>query len=87
MVAERTGTMASTVSNAERSWRAEAIDVGDRVDVRSRFIGEWARGFEVVEVLPEGYRIRRLSDGSVLPEVIPPDDVRPERRKQGFWWY
>lgn len=60
---------------------------GTRVEVRSRFDDRWARGFEVTEVLAEGYRIRRLSDGSVLPVEFDFDDVRQERRKQSLWWY
>jgi hypothetical protein len=65
----------------------ELVKPGTRVEVRSRFDDRWARGFEVTEVLPAGYRLRRLSDGSVLPVAFPFDDVRRERRKQGMWWY
>jgi hypothetical protein len=65
----------------------ELVKPGTRVEVRSRFDARWARGFEVAEVLPEGYRLRRLSDGSVLPAEFSFDDVRRERKKQGFWWY
>jgi len=45
------------------------------------------RGFEVAEFSDEGYRIRRLSDGSVLPDLFSRDDVRRERKRQGFWWH
>jgi hypothetical protein len=65
----------------------EYVKPGTRVEVRSRFDDRWARGFEVVEVLAEGYRLRRLSDGSVLPADFTFDDVRRERKKQGLWWY
>ncbi|MDQ3757713.1 MAG: hypothetical protein M3394_07680 [Actinomycetota bacterium] len=65
----------------------DLVKPGTRVEVRSRFDSRWARGFEVVEVLPEGYRLRRLSDGSVLPADFPFEDVRLERKKQGFWWH
>ena len=41
---------------------------GTKVDVRNRFQGTWVRGFEIAEVTGEGYRIRRMSDGSVLGE-------------------
>ena len=34
-----------------------------------------------------GYRIRRMSDGSVLGELFSRDDVRRERSRQGFWWH
>jgi hypothetical protein len=60
---------------------------GTKVDVRNRYQGTWVRGFEVAEVTDGGYRIRRLSDGSVLGELFSRDDVRRERRRQGFWWH
>ena len=65
---------------------------GARVEVRSRFDQRWARGFELVEVVQdEGqarYRIRRRSDGSVLPALFIDDDIREEKRKksQSMWW-
>jgi hypothetical protein len=65
----------------------EHLKPGTRVEVRSRFEGGWSRGFEVAEVVPEGYRVRRLSDGSVLPTDFDVDDVRKEKRRQGMWWY
>jgi hypothetical protein len=60
---------------------------GTKVDVRNRYQGTWVRGFEVAEVAKEGYRIRRLSDGSTLGELFSRDDLRRERRRQGFWWH
>lgn len=67
---------------------SEALAPGTRVDVKNRFIGSWAHGFEVAEHLTgDGYRVRRVSDGSILPEPLSSDEVRPERRKQGLWWY
>jgi hypothetical protein len=57
------------------------------VDVRNRYQGTWTRGFEVAEVTPDGYRIRRLSDGSILGELFSRDDVRRQRNRQGFWWH
>ena len=60
---------------------------GTRVDVRNRFVGTWSHGFEVAEHVGTGYRVRRLSDNSVLPDVFPIDDVRTERRNHGLWWY
>ena len=65
----------------------EYVKPGTRVEVRSRFDDRWSRGFEVAEVLAEGYRIRRLSDDSVLPAEFPFAEVRRERKKQGLWWY
>lgn len=60
---------------------------GTKVDVRNRFQGTWVRGFEIAEFTDEGYRIRRMSDGSVLGELFSRDDVRRERSRQGFWWH
>jgi hypothetical protein len=60
---------------------------GTKVDVRNRYQGTWVRGFEVADVADHGYRIRRLSDGSVLGELFSRNDVRRERKRQGFWWH
>jgi hypothetical protein len=63
------------------------------VEVRGRFEQRWARGFEIAEVL-EGdgnggrervYRVRRRSDGAILPVVFAGDDLREERRRQPWW--
>jgi hypothetical protein len=66
---------------------AGALANGTRVDVRSRFVGSWTRGFVVEEAVAGGYRIRRVSDNSVLPDVFSVEEIRPERRKQNMWWY
>ena len=63
------------------------LSPGTKVDVRNRYQGTWVRGFEVAESTADGYRIRRLSDGSVLGDLFSRDDVRRERRRQGFWWH
>jgi hypothetical protein len=66
------------------------VDPGTRVEVRSRFDQAWARGFEVAEQVPisDGlrYRVRRRSDGSVLPALFDDDELREERRKNDMWW-
>ena len=55
--------------------------------MRRKFDQRWARGFEIAEtVADDAYRLRRLSDGTVLPAEFPADDVRVERKKQGLWW-
>jgi hypothetical protein len=60
------------------------------VEVRSRFDQAWARGFEVAEQVPglaePSYRVRRRSDGSVLPVLFGGDEVREERRRNDMWW-
>ena len=56
--------------------------------MRRRFDLAWSRGFEVAQVDSDGsYRVKRLSDGAVLPTTFDADDIRPEKKKQGLWWY
>ncbi len=58
--------------------------------MQSRFDRAWARGFEVAEEVREGatsqYRVRRRSDGSILPVLFGDHEVREERRKNDMWW-
>ena len=61
--------------------RRPALGVGMKICVRNRFLGDWSMGFEVADVLGDGYRIRRISDGLCFPDVFPLDDVRLERRQ------
>ena len=69
----------------QRAMRSRTrLDVGTAVDVRNRFIGTWSDGFEVVEHVDDGYRIRRSSDGAILPDVVGGDEVRPYGRKPGM---
>jgi hypothetical protein len=66
---------------------------GTRVEVRTRFEAKWSRGFEVADRLeaerdPAGepmYRVRRRSDGSILPVSFSQADLREEHRR-GTWW-
>jgi len=66
-----------------------AMELGTRVEVRSRFDDRWSRGFEVAEVVEEGdsarYKLKRRSDGSVLPALFVDDEVR-EEKKRSMWW-
>jgi hypothetical protein len=65
------------------------LEIGVRICVRNRFLGDWSSGFEVVEIVPEGCRIRRLSDGLAFPDVFSVTDVRLERRQEserGIAW-
>ena len=53
---------------------------GEGVQVRNRFDGNWVQGFEVADV-EDGddeqlFRLRRRSDGAVLPELFRETDVR-----------
>jgi hypothetical protein len=65
--------------------RTRAYPASTRVEVRNHFDGSWSSGFEVAEVTEEGYRIRRASDGSVLPTEFATADVRKERRRTNWW--
>jgi len=55
---------------------AAALQPGTRVEVRRRFDQAWARGFVVHEATDAGYRLRRTSDGAVLPVAFPDSDIR-----------
>lgn len=80
--------MLETMAVVTGSAPADPLTDGTPVDVRSRFVGAWSRGFEVAErVADQGYRVRRVSDGTVLPDVFEEQDVRPQKRRQDFWWY
>jgi hypothetical protein len=69
-----------------RELRAVELELGIRtatsthVEVRSRFDGSWVPGFEVAEVreveAERMFRVRRCSDGLVLPTQFGPDEVR-----------
>lgn len=54
------------------------------VEVRNRFDGTWSHGFAVVESLigesdgPQ-FRLRRLSDGYLLPVLFTADDIIAHR--------
>ena len=75
--------MAETSETPDRPQRPLAP--GTRVEVRRRNDDRWARGFEVAALDGDGYLVRRLSDGTVLPTAFPRDDLRRER--QSTWWY
>jgi hypothetical protein len=69
----------------------DAVNPGTRVEVRTRYEERWTRGFEVTERVegdngPPAYRVRRRSDGSILPVTFRDDDLREERRRQYPWW-
>ncbi len=61
------------------------LPVDTRVEIRRRFDQEWARGFTVAAVEPDGYRVVRASDDFVLPVVFAHEEVRRER-KRSMWW-
>jgi hypothetical protein len=51
--------------------------VGEQVEVHTRFNDSWVPGFEIAEVADSGYRVRRRSDGVILPNVTSESDLRP----------
>lgn len=54
------------------------------VEVRTSF--GWARGFEVIESPSEdGWRLRRLSDGCILPRLFSAQELRPAGRPDTPW--
>lgn len=65
---------------------APLFPVGTKVEVRRRFDQHWAKGFEVADHADDGYRLRRLSDGEVLPVPFDEESLRKERKKS-TWWY
>jgi hypothetical protein len=56
------------------------LEHGEHVEVRQRFDGKWTRGFTIEHATAEGYTVRRVHDGFLLPEVFAHDEVRHERR-------
>ena len=65
------------------------MERGADVEVHSRFDGTWIRGFEVADIEQHdrapALRLRRRSDGAVLPALFDPEEVREappiERRR------
>ncbi|MDQ3384618.1 MAG: hypothetical protein M3503_01190 [Actinomycetota bacterium] len=53
------------------------MQVGEKVEVHTRFTDSWAQGFVIEDVVGDGYLLRRLSDGAVLPSVTGEGDLRP----------
>jgi hypothetical protein len=51
---------------------------GTAIEVVNRFTEDWSAGFEVLEVVADGYRIRRRSDGTVIPTTFTVSEVREE---------
>jgi hypothetical protein len=55
---------------------ASTFDLGAPVDVWCPSNEEWSLGFRVDGVETDGIRVRRISDGALLPAVFAPDHVR-----------
>jgi hypothetical protein len=67
----------------------EVVRAGTRVEVRSRFESSWTRGFEIADCGDDQgrpvYKVRRRSDGSILPVAFSEDDLREERHRSTWW--
>lgn len=55
----------------------DKLQAGARVAVHTR-LGQWSSGFEIAEVTERGYRLRRFSDGAVLPFEFHSHELRPD---------
>lgn len=56
---------------------SDRLRPGAPVEVRNRYVGSWSAGFAVDHAEPDGYVIRRVSDGQSLPATFRPEEVRP----------
>lgn len=62
--------------------QGEFLGTSTPVEVRCSFDGAWVAGFEIEGVAEvsdwgePGYRLRRRSDGAVLPAIFRRDDIR-----------
>ena len=52
------------------------ISIGTDVQVRERFCGRWASGFQVAEASNDAYVVRRSSDHELLPVSFASNEVR-----------
>lgn len=68
----------------EEQARAAAMEAGTEVCVWNASLEAWTAGFAVAEVLPGGYRLRRMSDRHVFDHVFTPELVVAERRRGQF---
>lgn len=57
---------------------------GSEVEVHTTFNDSWSPGFVVAEVVAGRYRLRRASDGAVLPNLTSEDDLRPKQPASPF---
>ena len=68
------------------------MEKGSRVEVLSTYDNRYSRGFDIVDVVDQGsgaplYRVRRRSDGSVLPKLFAESDLREDDRRNRMWWH
>lgn len=53
-----------------------SLPEGTDVEVWCRSYDTWVTGFAVIDTTSDGCRVRRHSDGAVLPALFSPHDVR-----------
>jgi len=53
------------------------VEDGSPIELYSAFEGSWSPGFEIASAAEIGYRVRRRSDGSLLPGYTSRSDLRP----------
>jgi len=72
------GVPASLVSVEAPTSRdgAGVVEEGTQVELYNAFDGTWSAGFEIASVIHAGYRVRRLSDASLLPGYTTRSDLR-----------
>lgn len=65
------------------------MERGADVEVHLRFDGTWTRGFEIAEIVQQGrvsgIRLRRRSDGAILPAWFDPVEVREAPPRDRPW--
>jgi hypothetical protein len=56
----------------------DSLRPGTPVAVKNSYTGSWSEGFVIDcrDASADRYRIRRLSDNSVLPAAFPPEVIR-----------
>ena len=65
---------------------AEELAPGAEVEVRTHYQASWARGFEIAFVEGDRVRVRRRSDGSLLPTAVDRAEVRPRAASSESPW-
>jgi hypothetical protein len=55
------------------------LAIGTDVEVRERFCGRWAPGYQIAEAASGFYLVRRISDRTVLPASFAGSEIRPAR--------
>ena len=59
--------------------KTSSLRTGTEVEVLTRYEGHWASGFAIASVDQDRFRLRRHSDGVVLPVSFRADQIRPRQ--------